>query len=85
VWVFGSRVDDQARGGDFDFLVRCDDLSARDLVQARIRLLADLHETADFEDERIDVVLYSPRLDPEPRSIHRVALAEGVELAGVTP
>lgn len=80
VWVFGSRLDDRARGGDYDFLVRCDELDAQGLVDARLRLLADLHEDRDFEDERIDLVLYSARLDPEPRSIHRTAMERGVEI-----
>ena len=80
VWVFGSRVNDQARGGDFDFLVRCDDLNATGLVQAKLKLMADLHDTPDFEDERLDVVLYSSHLDPQPQPIHEVALKEGVEL-----
>jgi len=82
VWVFGSRVDDRARGGDFDFLVRCDDLSAADLVRAKLHLLADMHQDREFEDERLDVVLYSRRLDPEPRAIHREALERGLELTG---
>jgi hypothetical protein len=44
--------------------------------------MADLHDTPDFEDERLDVVLYSTHLDPQPRPIHQVALSEGVELMG---
>lgn len=82
VWVFGSRVDDRARGGDYDFMVRCDELSAADLVRARLHLLADMHEDREFEDEKLDVVLYSPRLDLQPRPIHRAALERGVELTG---
>jgi predicted nucleotidyltransferase len=80
VWLFGSRVNDRARGGDFDFLVRCDDLSPIALVQAKLNLMADLHDTPDFEGERLDVVLYSTQIDPQPRPIHQVALNEGVEL-----
>ena len=80
VWLFDSRVHHRARGGDFDFLVRCDDLNAMGLVQAKLQLIADLHDTPDFEDERLDVVLYSNQLDPQPRAIHQVVLAQGVEL-----
>ena len=64
-WLFGSRTDDRARGCDFD---------------AKLALLADLHATAAFEDERIDVLLWSRRLDPEPSTIQRVALEQGLEL-----
>jgi predicted nucleotidyltransferase len=80
LWIFGSRVDDQARGGDFDIMVRCDDADANRLLDAKLNLLADLHATAAFEDERIDVVLFSQNLDPLPRAIHRAAMEHGVEL-----
>ena len=30
--------------------------------------------------ERLDVVLYAPALDPQPRPIHQLALARGIEL-----
>lgn len=80
LWLFGSRVDDQARGGDYDLLVETDEGDARRLVEARLGFMADLHATPAFEDEKLDVVLYAPALDPQPRAIHRVALAEGIEL-----
>ena len=80
LWVFGSRLDEQARGGDFDIMIRCDDADATRLLEAKLNLLADLHANAAFEDERIDVVLFSQKLDPEPRAIHRAALEHGVEL-----
>ena len=51
-----------------------------DTGDARLRLLADLHDDPAFEDERIDIVLYSTRLDPQPRPIHRAALEQGVEI-----
>jgi predicted nucleotidyltransferase len=80
LWVFGSRVDDRARGGDYDFLVQTEDADADRLVDAKLGFLAELHATPAFEDEKLDVVLFSPALDPQPRPIHRVALAQGVEL-----
>lgn len=79
-WLFGSRTDDQARGGDFDVMVLSDDQDAARLVDAKLALLADLHATPAFEDERIDVLLWSRPLDPEPSAIQRVALEQGREL-----
>ena len=39
--------------------------------------------TNHVEGERIDVVLYSNRLDPQPRTIHRVALEQGQEIGAI--
>ena len=75
VLLFGSRVDDSARGGDIDLLVSCPEpvehparLAAR--YEARLlRLLGD---------RRIDVVLEAPNLLQQP--IHEVAHREGMVL-----
>ena len=60
VRLFGSRVDDAKRGGDYDFLLETalDDADA--LIDRKIRLLAALHATPAFEDEKIDIVLMTP-------------------------
>jgi hypothetical protein len=80
LWLFGSRVDDSARGGDFDLMVQADGVDAQSLYAAKLAFLADLHATPEFEDERIDVVLYCPRLDPVPRPVQHVAMTQGLEL-----
>ena len=81
LWVFGSRTDDTARGGDFDLMVWCDEASAENLFEAKLAMLADLHHTPEFDSERIDVVLFSPRLDAVARPVQRAAMEQGVELA----
>ena len=78
--MFGSRTDDQARGGDYDLMVQTDDADASRLVDAKLAFLADLHATPSFDGERIDVLLYAPALDPQPRPIHQQALERGIEL-----
>ena len=75
VWLFGSRVDDQAKGGDIDLLIRLDtrlDQSERALAILVARLQQRLG------DQPIDVLL----LDPSTLAgtIHTEALQRGVRL-----
>ena len=61
-------------------LIQAEDADAGRLVEAKLAFLADLHATPWFEDEKIDVVLYSPALDPQPLPIHQSGLRQGIEL-----
>lgn len=75
VRLFGSRVDDQARGGDIDLLVSSS-LPLEEPVLKAARLEARL--LRQLGDRRIDVLLEAPNLLHE--SIHEVAHREGVKL-----
>lgn len=59
IWIFGSRVDDHRRGGDYDFYIEtpCDDPDR--IVSGKLALLAELHEEPEFEGEKIDLVIGS--------------------------
>ncbi len=70
VWLHGSRVDDQARGGDIDLLV----LSAHIGLPEKLDLLAQLHQT--LGQQKIDLTV--ARDDSRP--FVRLALAQGLRL-----
>lgn len=70
VYLFGSRVDDNARGGDIDVLV----LSGRISFSGKLDILVDLHRK--LGDRKIDLVVF-PDLS---RPFARIAVAEGIRL-----
>jgi len=70
VILFGSRVDDNKKGGDIDLYVVTDDPSMEKEGKFWIELQKRLGE------QKIDIVLSE---NPE-RKIEQVALKEGVEL-----
>jgi len=70
VYLFGSRVDDSARGGDIDLLV----LSRRIDLMTRLDILGDLHRR--LGERKIDLLVYPDLGQP----FARIAAAEGVRL-----
>jgi predicted nucleotidyltransferase len=70
VYLFGSRVDDDARGGDIDLLV----LSRRIDLMAKLDILGDLHRR--LGERKIDLCVYPDLEQPFPR----IAVAEGIRL-----
>ncbi|WP_236631929.1 nucleotidyltransferase domain-containing protein [Endozoicomonas montiporae] len=70
IWLFGSRVDDQAKGGDIDLLIMSEILTFMDKSKIRIGLY-DL-----IGEQKIDLVIAADDSDP----FTRIALSEGVRL-----
>ena len=58
VWLFGSRVNDQAKGGDIDLYIEPQMQNAADLIMAKLQFLRDLHKK--MGEQKIDVVLRRP-------------------------
>ena len=73
--LFGSRLDNQARGGDVDLLLDLPNNVANPAVLAS-RIAARISRSMD--DRKVDVVLSAPNLKKLP--IHEIALKEGKEL-----
>lgn len=75
VWLFGSRVHDDLRGGDVDLLLELDD-AVLEPAQLAARLAAQVSRV--MFGRKVDVIVKAPNLLHLP--IHSVALAEGVRL-----
>lgn len=75
VRLFGSRVDDGARGGDIDLYIETDRPIANRAATAS-RLAAILQRA--LGEQRIDIVLTDPETAPPP--IHTAARLEGIAL-----
>lgn len=75
VWLFGSRVRDDARGGDVDLLLELD-VPVAEPAQLAARLAARVSRA--MYGRKVDVVVKAPNLLHLP--IHSIALAEGTRL-----
>lgn len=75
VRIFGSRLDDRARGGDLDLLVELGKPVAEPALLAA-RLSAKVSRL--FDGRKVDVLLSAPNLMRQP--IHEIALKEGQKL-----
>lgn len=75
VWLFGSRVHDDARGGDVDLLLELDEAVAEP-AQLSARLSALVSRA--MHGRKVDVLIKAPNLLLLP--IHSIALAEGIRL-----
>ena len=81
VSLFGSRVDDDARGGDIDLLVEAGEpLQADDLVRRRGAFVANLYKL--MGERRIDVVVASPGVSA-PSDIVESARRRAIELVRI--
>jgi predicted nucleotidyltransferase len=75
VWLFGSRVNDDKKGGDIDLLVRPDQAAPAPLFANKIRMLTLLERM--LGERKIDLVV-EQRGDTRP--IVTVAHTTGIQL-----
>lgn len=76
LWVFGSRVDLKARGGDIDLYVETE-LAPTDAVKARLRFVSLICER--IGEQKVDVVLRLLQ-DELKLDIYEIARKEGVKI-----
>ena len=70
IWLFGSRVDDERRGGDIDLYVETEQPGLLHELRCKI----DLEEAVDLH---VDLIVARPGDD---RPIARIAKSEGIRL-----
>ena len=75
VWLFGSRVFDDARGGDVDLLL---ELSEPVAEPARLSAQLAARVSRAMYGRKVDVLIKAPNLMLLP--IHHAALAQGIRL-----
>ena len=77
LWLFGSRVDLNKRGGDIDLYIETNMDNYKAIVEKKIAFVCDIKET--IGDQKIDVVLNVKSLNSD-LEIYKVARLEGVKL-----
>lgn len=70
IYLFGSRADDAAKGGDIDLLV----LSKKINLMTKLEILAQLHQK--LGERKIDIAIYPDTTRP----FTRMVMQEGVRL-----
>jgi len=70
IYLFGSRVNDQMRGGDIDLLILSEHLTQRDARSIRMAIFEKM------EEQKIDILIAQNDTDP----FVKIALKTGVLL-----
>ena len=77
VYLFGSRTDDRARGGDIDLYVESE-LEGEDLVKAKLRAMSQIQ--LRIGERKIDIVTAGAEAEDEAVDIVKKARETGVPL-----
>ena len=76
LWLFGSRVDTQKKGGDIDLYIETALKNVEDIVAARAKFYTKMIMT--IGDQKIDIVVRQK--NSASKLIHEIAKKEGVKL-----
>ena len=72
IWLFGSRVDDQKKGGDIDIAIFSEKINKDVMLEIQVR-----HSICDsIGEQRIDIITTSDGKE----AIFKLAMAEGIVL-----
>lgn len=74
VYIFGSRTDENKRGGDIDLYITTE-MPTSEIVRSKISLLMDLEKT--IGEQKIDIVVNN---HSKQKPIYEIAENQGVKL-----
>ena len=75
LYLFGSRVDDEKKGGDIDLFIKLDTkLSIKEEINLKRKFRLALHDV--IGEQKIDIIISKDK----KRSIEQEAIKNGVEL-----
>lgn len=77
IWLFGSRVDDNKRGGDIDLLIETNESDVIAIVNAELAFLTKLQ--MKLGEQKIDVLVDYPTRKYTP-PIFTIAKQTGIQL-----
>jgi predicted nucleotidyltransferase len=77
VWLFGSRLDDNKRGGDIDLLIETNQSDVAAIVRAELAFLTKLQ--MKLGEQKIDVLVDYPTRHFSP-PIFTIAKQTGIQL-----
>ena len=77
VTLFGSRVDDQKKGGDIDLLVEAN-LSTEEMFQKKLEALCDLK--CALGEQKIDLITATPIETGDVPAVVLIAREKGIQL-----
>ena len=72
-FIFGSRADDNKRGGDIDIYIETD--VKRDVLKKKIKFLVNVKK--EIGEQKIDVVINN---NTSEKTIFKIARSEGIEI-----
>lgn len=75
LWLFGSRVYPEKRGGDIDLYIEVDHFEFKKIYDQQNQFWSALQDR--LGEQKIDIVVRDPKLD---LLIYKVALDEGVRI-----
>ncbi len=79
LWLYGSRVDDEKKGGDYDFLIETSLTNPDEIISRKIDMITQLLSSEPFEDEKIDIIVKRQQSSFD-MPIYHIAKQEGMQI-----